>query len=159
MGVTKEATLQQSDGHDQLDNNIGCIVSGDIVTIMYKGWYIDKKSNKRKEFDDMFHSETKLRFTVDEETTTTNLFRGLHDAVKLLILGEKAKLRITSDCGFGNEEYKGYSGIVPPNSDLVLDLVVLSVTRNNAVHNRKQPKDSWGWKCLFHYCQVGLGGW
>ena len=104
MGVTKEKTLQQSDGCDQLNNNVGRIISGDIVTIRYKGWYIDKKKkNKRKEFDDMFHSEKKIHFTVDKKDTP-NVFRGLHDAVKLLVLGEKARFRITSDYGFGNKE-------------------------------------------------------
>ena len=91
MGVTKEKTLQQSDGLDQLNNNVGNITSGDIVTIRYKGWYIDtKKNNKRREFDDMFHSEKKIHFTVDKKDTPDVLLRGLHDAVKLLVLGEKA---------------------------------------------------------------------
>ena len=95
----------------------------------------------------MFHSEKKIHFTVDGKDTP-NVFRGLHDAVKLLVLGEKARFRITSDYGFGNKEYKGYSGIVPPNSDLILDLVVLTVVRNNTIHNKKLPKGirwSSGW--------------
>lgn len=148
MGVTKEKTLHQSDGCDQLNNNVGRITSGDVVTIRYKGWYIETKKNKRKEFDDMFHSEKKILFTVDKKDTPDVLLRGLHDAVKLLVLGEKARFRITSDYGFGHTEYKGYSGIVPPNSDLVLDLVVLTVVRNNIVHNKKLPKGirwSSGW--------------
>jgi len=141
MGVTKEKTLQQSDGRDQLNNNVGNIISGDIVTIRYKGWYIDtKKKNERREFDDMFHSEKKIHFTVDKKDTPNELLRGLHDAAKLLVLGEKARFRITGDVGFGYREYKGYSGIVPPNSDLILDLIVLSVVRNNTIHNRKLPK-------------------
>jgi len=141
MGVTKEKTLQQSDGRDQLNNNVGNIISGDIVTIRYKGWYIDtKKKNERREFDDMFHSEKKIHFTVDKKDTPNELLRGLHDAAKLLVLGEKARFRITGDVGFGYREYKGYSGIVPPNSDLILDLVVLTVVRNNTIHNKKLPK-------------------
>lgn len=56
----------------------------------------------------MIHSERKIHFTVDKKDTPDVLLRGLHDAVKLLVLGEKARLRITSDYGFGNREYKGY---------------------------------------------------
>ena len=78
MGVIKEATLQESDGLDQLDNNVGSIISGDVVTIRYKGWYVDGMSGKRNEFDDMFHSEKKIHFTVDKETNTSEIFRGLN---------------------------------------------------------------------------------
>ena len=46
MGVIKEATLQESDGLDQLDNNVGSIISDDVVTIRYKGWYVDGMSEE-----------------------------------------------------------------------------------------------------------------
>ena len=159
MGVIKEETLQESDGLDQLENNVGSIISGDVVTIRYKGWYVNKMSGKRNEFDDMFHSEKKIQFTVDNEKNTSEIFRGLNEGVKLMVLGEKASLAVTSDYGFGNKEYKGYCGVVPPNSELVLDLAVLSVIRNNKVHNRKQPKDNSGFflKCLYYMFGYGMG--
>lgn len=159
MGVIKEVTLQESDGLDQLDNNVGSIISGDVVTIRYKGWYVDGMSGKRNEFDDMFHSEKKIHFTVDKKTNTSEIFRGLNEGVKLMVLGEKASLVITSDYGFGPKEYKGYCGVVPPNSELVLDLAVLSVIRDNKVHNRKQPEDNSGicLKCLSYMFGYGMG--
>lgn len=66
-------------------------------------------------------------------------------------LGEEATVKMTSDVGYKNLSFQGYSGTVPPNSDLVLEVWLMKIVRNGKIYLRKRPKDNWdkGWKCLY----------
>jgi len=159
--VTKLKTLEESDGCDQLERPVGAIVAGDRVTLQYRGKYVHPtKENKTVEFEDMFHSEKKLHFTVGgdgEDTNNEGILRGLEQSVRLMVLGEKARLLVPSVSGFGAEEHRGYVAKVPANSDLILDVTVKSVCRNNVIHNRKQPKNTTVcciWKVLYCFTRA-----
>ena len=55
-------------------------------------------------------------------------------------LGEKAKLNITSDYGYGSQ---GAGGVIPPNADLVFEVELLKIGALEAVI----PQDGAGAPC------------
>mmetsp|Transcript_19346 Transcript_19346/g.33192 ORF Transcript_19346/g.33192 Transcript_19346/m.33192 type:complete len:146 (+) Transcript_19346:258-695(+) len=119
---------------------------------------IGKKKKKKKEFDDMYHSMVLHKFVVGAEEEDTDddahskpkgFFPVLDESVQLMVLGlgEEARLSIMSGCGFGSEVQRGYRGTVPADSDLIIHLTILSVTRNGRVHNRKVGGGGvWRWE-------------
>jgi FK506-binding protein 1 len=139
-------TRRDSDGKDQLQRDVGTVVKGDQVTIHYTGRYL--KNNKKKEFEDTYHSEKKLKFTVGNG----EVIQGLDEGIQTMILGEEARLTITSDYAYGKEGHKGYVSTVPPDADIVLDVALFAVARNGVLHNRKQPKDDSCWLTKVLYC-------
>ena len=139
MGVSKQEVIYESDGQDQLKQDVGKIVPCDKVTIHYKGRYATDA--KTVEYEDTFHSEKKLTFVVGSEDEQT-IIRGLQEAVQQMVLGEVACFEVSSDYGYGNKEHKGYVRTVPANSDLVLEVSIMAITRDGARHNRKQPVDN-----------------
>jgi len=156
MVVTKESIIDESDGCDQLNRSVGNVVPGDRVTVMYQGWYINQSTGKRKEFEDMFHSEKKLTFKVNKKgQQQEGVYPGLMEGVQLMVLGEKARLLIPAADGFGPNEHRGFIGKVPPNSDLVVELAIMSVARNTVVHYRKDPMDNASCltKILYFFCR------
>jgi FK506-binding protein 1 len=132
-----QATLKDSDGKDQLEKDVGRVVKGDKVTIDYKGRYVKPTNNKEKEFEDTYHSLKQLKFTAG----SGEVIQGLDEAIQMMVLGEEARLTITSEYAYGNEGHKGYVCTVPPNVDIVLDVALMAVARNGVLYNRKPPKD------------------
>ncbi|CAI2190712.1 18632_t:CDS:2, partial [Funneliformis geosporum] len=82
-------------------------IKRDTVTINYVGTL---KSNG-KQFDASGSKPFKCRIGVGE------VIQGWDEGVVQLSLGQKARLIITSDYAYGS---KGFSTLIPPNSDLVL---------------------------------------
>ncbi|KAJ1822198.1 Fork head 1 [Coemansia sp. RSA 2599] len=52
------------------------------------------------------------------------LIRGWDEGVPKMSLGEKSKLTITSDYGYGNN---GIPGLIPPKSTLVFEVELLAI--------------------------------
>jgi FK506-binding protein 1 len=52
------------------------------------------------------------------------VIQGWDEGVITMSLGEKAKLDITSDYGYGSE---GAGGVIPPNADLVFEVQLLKI--------------------------------
>ena len=52
------------------------------------------------------------------------VIRGWDEGVMDMCLGEKAKLEITSDYGYGA---RGAGGVIPPNADLVFEVELLKI--------------------------------
>ncbi|BGP00124.1 FK506 binding protein proline rotamase rapamycin-binding protein [Rhodotorula toruloides] len=52
------------------------------------------------------------------------VIRGWDEGVPQLSLGQKAKLHITSDYGYGA---RGAGGVIPPNADLVFEVELLKI--------------------------------
>ncbi|EPX75207.1 FKBP-type peptidyl-prolyl cis-trans isomerase Fkh1 [Schizosaccharomyces octosporus yFS286] len=57
------------------------------------------------------------------------LIRGWDEGVPQMSLGEKAKLTISSDYGYGP---RGFPGLIPPNSTLVFDVQLLAINNLKA---------------------------
>jgi len=52
------------------------------------------------------------------------VIRGWDEGVMKMSLGEKAKLTITSDYGYGSQ---GAGNVIPPNADLVFEVELLKI--------------------------------
>jgi FKBP-type peptidyl-prolyl cis-trans isomerase len=139
LGTIPQETLVESDGNDQLNNHVGKVLPGDVVTINIKGNYITAK--KLIEFEDTYHSTKPVTFTVGDAAADA-IPRGLREGIQDMILGEQARFTIRSDYAYGEAGHKGYCGNVPPNADIVLEVALMKVGRKSVVHFRKQPKDT-----------------
>lgn len=137
----------QTEGLDQLKNPIGKPQVGDTVSIHIRGYYI-KSNNKRKEFEDTWHSEKLHNFKIGADQTIP----GIETCVVDMELGEEATITMTPDVGYGDKPHNGYCAVVPPNSNLVLEVALMTIVRNGKEHRRKRPKDTSGLtlKCLYN---------
>ena len=52
------------------------------------------------------------------------VIRGWDEGVMQMSIGEKAKLLISSDFGYGAQ---GAGGVIPPNADLVFEVELLAI--------------------------------
>jgi FKBP-type peptidyl-prolyl cis-trans isomerase len=92
------------------------IQSGNTV----KAHYIGRFLNGQK-FDSSYDKNSPMLVTVDK----TGVIKGWTEGLKLMQKGEKATLYIPSALGYG----LGGSSNIPPNTVLVFDLEILSVTQ------------------------------
>ena len=81
----------------------------------YAGYFRDGKS-----FDNSFERNQPLNVKVGQK----QLMPGWDEGIALLRAGEKAKLIIPSALALGE---KGYPPLIPPNTDLVMDIEMISV--------------------------------
>jgi len=142
------AITLETEGLDQLGNQVGKVQEGDVVGVHIRGYFMDK-NNKKKEYEDTRHSEKLCQFKIG----ANQRIPGLESAVLTMQLGEEATFTITSDVGYGDKPHQGYSTTVPPNSDLILEISLMKIIRDGTIYLRKRPKDnaSCGLKCLY-YC-------
>lgn len=113
MGVTKE-TLAPGDGANFPQ-------SGDKLTMHYHGTLV---SNGKK-FDASRDRGRPFQFTIG----VGQVIKGWDEGVATMSLGEKAKLRITSDFGYGSA---GAGGVIPPNADLDFEVELLGINGKSA---------------------------
>jgi FK506-binding protein 1 len=57
------------------------------------------------------------------------VIRGWDEGVMKLSLGQKARLDITSDFGYGPS---GAGGVIPPNADLIFEVTLLAINSDAA---------------------------
>jgi len=81
--------------------------------------YIGTLTNGSK-FDASYDRGRPFSFTIG----TGQVIRGWDEGVMKMSLGEKAKLHITSDYGYGPE---GAGGVIPPNADLIFQVELLNI--------------------------------
>lgn len=145
--ISFKTTTLETAGLDQLVTVVGKPKKGDTVSVHIRGYYISDKG-KRKEYQDTWHSEKQQKFKIGANQT----LKGLEEGVDDMQLGEEATLEVTPDYGYGDQAHGGYSGTVPPNSNLVLDVTLMKIIRNGKTHLRKRPKDtsSAGLKCFYN---------
>lgn len=108
MGVTK-TTIKPGDGENKPKK-------GDKLSMHYVGTL---KSNGTK-FDSSIDRGTPFSFKIGKG----EVIRGWDEGVMKMTLGEKAKLDITSDYGYGAE---GAGGVIPPNADLIFEVELLGI--------------------------------
>lgn len=108
MGVEKEV-LQVGDGENFPS-------SGDMLTMHYTGTL----ASDGTQFDSSVSRGKPFQFVIG----IGQVIRGWDEGVMLMSLGEKARLQITSDYGYGSE---GAPGAIPPNADLVFEVELLAI--------------------------------
>lgn len=77
------------------------------------------------QFDSSYDRGQPLEFTIG----TGEVIQGWDEGVIKMSLGEKAKLKIDSDYGYGAE---GAGGVIPPNADLNFDVELLQIGSKKA---------------------------
>ncbi|KAJ3571963.1 hypothetical protein NP233_g3407 [Leucocoprinus birnbaumii] len=89
---------------------------GDTVTIHYVGTLKEggKKFDSSRDRNEAFRTKIGVGAVI----------RGWDEGVPQLSLGERARLIISSDYGYGAE---GYSNLIPKNADLVFDVELLKI--------------------------------
>ena len=88
---------------------------GDKLSMHYTGTL----TNGQK-FDSSIDRGQPFSFTIG----VGQVIRGWDEGVMDMCLGEKAKLEITSDYGYGA---RGAGGVIPPNADLVFEVELLKI--------------------------------
>lgn len=91
----------------------------DVVTVHFIGWLNDNNA-KGKEFLNSHVRGKPVTFKIGTE----RILRGLSDGVIGMKAGGKRLIMIPSDLGYG---VKGAENTVPPNSDLIFEVELLSV--------------------------------
>lgn len=90
-------------------------VAGTMAEFHYAGYFRDGKT-----FDNSFDRNQPLNVKVGKQ----QLMPGWDEGVSMLRAGEKARLIIPSALALGE---KGYPPLIPPNTDLVMDIEMINV--------------------------------
>lgn len=90
-------------------------VKGKIVSVHYKGQLADGTV-----FDSSYKRNQPLDFTVG----VGQVISGWDEGIGLLEVGDKARLVIPSDLGYGS---RGAGGVIPPDATLVFDVELMDV--------------------------------
>ncbi|MCL4361434.1 FKBP-type peptidyl-prolyl cis-trans isomerase [Candidatus Dependentiae bacterium] len=92
---------------------------GKPVTVHYTGW-LDNKGEPGKKFDSSIDRGEPFTFTIG----VGHVIRGWDEGVMSMKVGEKRRLIIPSNLGYGA---RGAGGIIPPNATLIFDVELLKV--------------------------------
>ncbi|NRA93979.1 MAG: peptidylprolyl isomerase [Psychroserpens sp.] len=88
---------------------------GNMVSVHYKGQLADGT---------VFDSSYKRNQPLDFQVGVGQVIRGWDEGICLLNVGDKARLVIPSDLGYGSA---GAGGVIPPNATLVFDVELMDV--------------------------------
>lgn len=88
---------------------------GDMVSVHYKGQLADGT---------VFDSSYKRNQPIDFQVGVGQVIPGWDEGICLLNVGDKARLVIPSDLGYGAA---GAGGVIPPNATLVFDVELMNV--------------------------------
>ncbi|KTW29640.1 uncharacterized protein T551_02256 [Pneumocystis jirovecii RU7] len=107
MGIIKE-TIKEGNRKDYP-------TKGDRVSIHYTGTL-----ENGKKIDSSYDRGRPFATIIG----TGQVIRGWDEAILQMSVGERAKLIITGDYGYGQA---GYPGIIPPNATLIFDIELLEI--------------------------------
>jgi peptidylprolyl isomerase len=92
---------------------------GDTVVVNYTGW-LDDQGKEGKKFDSSLDRKTPFSFKIG----IGQVISGWDTGVMLMKVGEKCRLYIPADLGYGA---RGAGGAIPPNAALIFDVELLEV--------------------------------
>lgn len=92
---------------------------GQQVTVHYTGW-LDKNGELGSKFDSSVDRGKPFTFIIG----VGQVIKGWDEGVKLMKIGEKRRLIIPSQLGYGT---RGAGAIIPPNATLVFDVELLKI--------------------------------
>lgn len=150
-----------SDGLDQLGNQLGKPNPGDTARVHVKGYYISqkpsglfRKKNAKKPFIDT-HSVGETAFVdlqIPKQVQGNNSLVAIFmDAVRTMKLGDAAETYFVSSEQGCTERIKGWIEDVPPHHDVVMQIDLFRIVRDGKEHRRKTRNGSGG-------AQMSLGG-
>ena len=88
---------------------------GNMVSVHYKGQLVDGT---------VFDSSYKRNEPIDFEVGVGQVISGWDEGILLLQVGDKARLVIPSDLGYGS---RGAGGVIPPNATLIFDVELMAI--------------------------------
>ncbi len=94
---------------------------GNMVSVHYKGQLADGT---------VFDSSYKRNSPIDFQVGVGQVIKGWDEGICLLNVGDKARLVIPSNLGYGAA---GAGGVIPPNADLVFEVELLKIGNLEAV--------------------------
>ncbi|RLN37197.1 hypothetical protein BBJ28_00013257, partial [Nothophytophthora sp. Chile5] len=92
---------------------------GQTVVVHYIGYVRTMACTDGKKFDSSRDREKPFKFKLGAE----QVIPGLDEGVERLCMKERVKLFIPADKAYGR---RGFPGLVPPNTNLIFDLELLS---------------------------------
>ena len=93
--------------------------AGDVVKVHYTGW-LSEGGQKGAQFDSSIKRGTPFTF----ELGAQQVIAGWDEGVALMRVGEKKRLVIPANLGYGEQ---GYPGVIPQNATLIFEVELLEV--------------------------------
>jgi FKBP-type peptidyl-prolyl cis-trans isomerase len=115
--ATSSAQLPDTISVEVLKPGFGAAArDGDVVTVNYIGYLPNGKV-----FDSSYSRGTPFSFTLGSE----NIIKGWNLGILGMKVGEKIKLTIPPDLGYGSSG--AGNGLIPPNSSLIFEIELLKI--------------------------------
>jgi len=95
--------------------------SGDNVSVHYTGWLMNKDGQQGAKFDSSVDRGEPFEFPIGQGY----VIKGWDEGVMLMKVGEKRRLIIPSNLGYGT---RGAGAVIPPNATLIFDVELLKVS-------------------------------
>eukprot|EP00527_Entomoneis_sp_CCMP2396_P009913 CAMPEP_0198138918 /NCGR_PEP_ID=MMETSP1443-20131203/2292_1 /TAXON_ID=186043 /ORGANISM="Entomoneis sp., Strain CCMP2396" /LENGTH=142 /DNA_ID=CAMNT_0043800875 /DNA_START=23 /DNA_END=451 /DNA_ORIENTATION=+ len=141
MGVTRQV-ITEGDG-------LSFPKKGDMLTMHYVGTLDNDEesdSTTKKEFDSSIRRGKPFEFVIG----IGQVIQGWDEGILQMSLGETCTLRLSSDCGYGEQ---GAPPAIPPNANLQFQVTLLAI-RNKKCANYDDLAAAGGGSSWSSYCHI-----